>query len=79
MTAVLLPTIAQILGDRVEKLLFEQPPAATVELEVIVEQEHGKCFSLRYKGPPSEIVETLTKEAERCLRPPGKKTPRKSP
>jgi hypothetical protein len=69
--ALLLPTLATVLGtliaDRIESRQPPEKAAVTIELELIVEADHEKCISIRYKGPPDRLVDTLTEEAARCL------------
>jgi hypothetical protein len=66
-TLVLFPVVAQILGSRIEKWLFEHQEPATIEMEVIVEGHRGKCISIKYKGPPEEFIATLLDRADKCL------------
>jgi hypothetical protein len=67
-TAILLPVVAHLVGSRIEKWIFEHhEPATTVEMEVIVEGHRGKCISIKYKGPPGRLVETLIDETNKCF------------
>jgi hypothetical protein len=74
-TLVVLPFFINLLATNVDRWLSHPAPANIVEMEVIVEGEQGRCISIKYKGPPSEMVETISKHVENCrsrLGPHGK-------
>jgi hypothetical protein len=66
-TAVALPLVISLLAAKADHWLSEPTPVNIVELEVVVENEWGRCLSIKYKGPPSEVVETLSREVKNCL------------
>lgn len=66
-TALLLPTLAQILGNRIDRALPGYTSDSTIEMEVIVEGKRGNCISIKYKGPKDDLAPTLLKQTERCL------------
>lgn len=66
-TALVLPTLAQIIGNRLDRWLPGDSPNATVETEIIVEGERGRCISIKYKGPKDKFLETIAVQTERCL------------
>lgn len=74
-STVLLTALGNILSTEIEKLISSPAPPTTVEVQVVVEGDRGKCISVQYKGPPGRLVETLMTETERCLpsRPPVSK------
>jgi len=74
-STVLLTALGNILSDEIEKALSGPTPPATIEMQVIVENERGKCISVQYKGPPDRMVNTLIAEAERCLPAKPEKAP----
>lgn len=55
------------MAAEIHDVVAKGSPTDTVEMKVIVEGEHGKCISIEYKGEPGRALDTLTKEAERCL------------
>jgi hypothetical protein len=66
-TLVALPLLVNLLSSKVDRWLSDPAPPQTVEMEIIVEGNWGHCLSIKYKGPPSEMIETISKQAERCL------------
>jgi hypothetical protein len=62
-----LPFLINLLSAKVDRWLVEPTPMTTVEMEVIVEGDKGKCYSIKYKGPPSGMLETISKQAENCI------------
>jgi len=66
-TAVLVPALVQVLGNRIDNALFSPTEKDSVEVELIVEGSRGRCMSLKYKGPPSRLIETLTNETKNCF------------
>ncbi len=64
---VLLPAVASLLAAEVHDVITKAAPSDIVEMKVIVEGDHGKCISIEYKGEPGRALDTLTREAERCL------------
>jgi hypothetical protein len=73
-TLVALPTVASTIGNLLSHAIEGAKPDDTVELKLLVEDHGDKCISIEYKGPPGRAVETVVKEAERCL-PPAKEEP----
>ena len=67
LNAVLVATLGQILGNRIDRWLPGSSLDTAIELEVIVEGDRGKCISVKYKGPKDKIVETILTQTERCL------------
>lgn len=74
-TTLLLPALAGALGDTIHDRFAGAPPAATVEMRVVVEGDHGRCISVEYKGPPDRALETVMSEVDRCLPGGGAATP----
>lgn len=70
-TAVALPILTTVIANEIQKML-DDPTPSVVELEVIIDPQHGKCISVQYKGPPGDALTTLTREVDKCL-PPGPK------
>jgi hypothetical protein len=81
-TAVMLPIVLGVIANRVDRAIpefgektpsgpsMENPSStagATVELELIVEGQHGKCISVKYKGPANNLVESVIRQVEACL------------
>jgi hypothetical protein len=66
-TYLALPFLINLLSAKVDRWLVEPAPVKTVEMEVIIEGDKGKCFSIKYKGPPSGMLETISKQAENCI------------
>jgi hypothetical protein len=66
-TAVLLPALGQVIGNRVDRWLPGFQTEASVDLEIIVEGSRGRCISIKYKGPKEKLVETILTQTERCL------------
>jgi hypothetical protein len=74
-TLVVLPFFINLLAANVDRWLNHQAPANVIEMEVIIEGEQGRCISIKYKGPPSEMVGTISGYVEKCrsrLDPHGK-------
>ncbi|MBV9063593.1 MAG: hypothetical protein JOY77_11800 [Alphaproteobacteria bacterium] len=65
-TAVALPILTTVIANEIQKIL-DDPSPSVVEMEVIVDPQHGKCISVQYKGPPGDALETLTREIDKCL------------
>lgn len=64
---VFLPILIGVLANHVDRYLTVQANDRVLEYELIVEGTHGHCISIKYKGPPSQLAETLVKQAEACL------------
>jgi hypothetical protein len=62
---VALPILTTVIANEIQKLLDE--PSSSIEMQVIVDPQHGKCISVQYKGPPSDALVTITREIEKCL------------
>lgn len=68
-TTVLLPVFLNVLSNHVDRWLFSHQNISIVEEELIVDDENGRCFSIRYKGPPEDLITTFHAQAEACLQP----------
>jgi hypothetical protein len=66
-TFVALPLVINLLSSKVDHWLNDPAPPQTVEMEVIVEGDWGHCLSIKYKGPPSGMVDAISKQADNCL------------
>jgi hypothetical protein len=66
-TFVALPFVINLLSSKVDRWLNDPTPPQTVEMEVIVEGDWGHCLSIKYKGPPSGMVDAVSKQADNCL------------
>ena len=66
-TLLALPFVVNLLSAKVDRWLSDPTPPQTVEMEIIVEGDWGHCLSIKYKGPPSGMVEAISKQAEKCL------------
>jgi hypothetical protein len=66
-TLVALPFVINVLSAKVDRWLSDPQPPQTVEMEIIVESDWGHCLSIKYKGPPSGMVEEISRQAEKCL------------
>jgi hypothetical protein len=66
-TVLALPFVINLLSSKVDRWMNDPTPPQTVEMEVIVEGDWGHCLSIKYKGPPSEIVDAISKQADKCL------------
>jgi hypothetical protein len=66
-TLVALPFVVNLLSSKVDRWLNDPVPPQTVEMEVIVEGDWGHCLSIKYKGPPSGMVDAISTQAKECL------------
>lgn len=66
LTFVMLPIAMNLVAAKIDRLLSGPSPSAIVEMQVIVEGDRGQCLSIKYKGPPSGMVDTIIKQAEHC-------------
>jgi hypothetical protein len=66
-TAMLLPALGQVIGNRIDRWLPGFQTDASVDMEVIVEGSRGRCISVKYKGPKDSLVDTILSQTERCL------------
>jgi hypothetical protein len=66
-TLVALPFVINLLSAKIDRLLSDPSPVSLVEMQVIVEGQQGPCLSIKYKGPPSGMIETISKQAANCL------------
>lgn len=80
-TAIALPVLAQIIANRLDKIIPENRGAddKIVEVKIIAEGDRGKCIAIEYKGPPGQLVEELIKRTEQCLPRIAKQPRRKVP
>lgn len=66
-TLVTLPAIANAIGTMLADAIKGAKPGDSVELKLLIEDHGDKCISIEYKGPPDRAVDTVLREAERCL------------
>lgn len=66
-TMLALPILTGLLSAKIDHWLSDPAPPEAVEIEIIVEGNWGHCLSIKYKGPPSEMIDTISKQAEKCL------------
>jgi hypothetical protein len=66
-SSIALPVLLNLLANQIDRAISATPPPATVEVKIVVENEHGKCISVDYKGPPGRLVESLVAETAHCL------------
>jgi hypothetical protein len=66
-TLVALPFVVNLLANKVDHWLNDSVSPPTAEIEIIVEGDWGHCLSIKYKGPPSEMIETISKQAANCM------------
>jgi hypothetical protein len=64
---VVLPFVVNLLSSKVDRWISDSNPPTAIEMEMIIEGDHGKCVSIKYKGPPGVLIENITKQAEACL------------
>lgn len=72
-SGLILPIIATVLGNRIDSFLTDGFDPDTVEIEIIVEGDFGKCISIKYKGPPNRLKETILFEHQNCFADKGDK------
>jgi hypothetical protein len=68
-STVVLPILLHVLSNYVDQWLFSRPTVSIVEEELIVNSGSDICISIRYKGPPADLVTTFRAQAEACLQP----------
>ncbi len=39
----------------------------TVEMEILVEGKRGNCLSIKYKGPPEKLVDSIFEQVKNCF------------
>jgi hypothetical protein len=66
-TVAVLPVFLNILSSHVDQWLFANPATSIAEQELIIADADGQCFSIRYKGPPTDLVQTFRAQAEACV------------
>lgn len=80
-TSLLLPALASVIGNRIDRALPGYSEEKTeernqsklaaadkiIELEVIVEGKRGHCISIKYEGPVNKVVDTVLAQATSCL------------
>ncbi len=68
-STVLLPMLLNVLSNHVDQWLFSRSTVSIVEEELIVTSDNDHCISIRYKGPPADLITTFRVQAEACLQP----------
>lgn len=63
----MLPVLVLVVAHFAIENLDGTEAGALVEFELVVENEDGRCISIRYEGPPDRIADSLISEAERCF------------
>jgi hypothetical protein len=66
---IALPIFLNILSNHLDQWLFSRPTISIVEEELIIATGHGQCFSIHYKGPPADLVQTFKTQADSCIQP----------
>lgn len=66
-TAVVLPMFVQVLSNHIDRWLTTKPNEPTVQVELLIETAPERCFSIKYKGPPSEAIKTIIEKADACI------------
>ncbi len=64
---VLLPAAASLLAMAIYGALDNVQDDDSVEINLLVEGDNGRCVEFSYKGPPSRSIDTVLKEAENCF------------
>jgi hypothetical protein len=74
-TSIILPILTGVVANHVDRWV-SGTPEAIIELEVIIQKENHKCFSVKYKGPSTRIAETITDQMKACFdkHPPSKQS-----
>lgn len=67
MNKLLLPAAASLLAMAIYGALDNVMEDDSVEIDLIVEGDNGRCIELSYKGPPSRSIDSLLSEAENCF------------
>jgi hypothetical protein len=65
-SSLLLPIVAQLLANYIERVLLTAETPVIAEAEIIVEGRRGRCISIRYKGPADRLPETLVAQTKDC-------------
>ena len=66
-SAFVFPILANFISSEIEKRWSQVLERPLVEISLIVQNEHGNCISLKYEGPTDRLIETLTREVDRCF------------
>lgn len=66
-TMLAVPALAGMLGNLMSDAVKGNDTTDQVEMSLIIQGDHGRSVSLRYKGPPGRLAETLVAEAMRCF------------
>lgn len=67
MNKVLLPAAGSLLAMAIYGALDNVQEDDSVEINLLVEGDNGRCIEFSYKGPPSRSINSLLKEAENCF------------
>ncbi len=73
-STVLVPVVVGIITNRLDAIVSSEIGISagastddTIEMELVIEGDSGKCISIKYNGPPGRLIETLVAESLRCL------------
>jgi hypothetical protein len=73
-SSFLLPMLAQILGNEIDRWISQSDSDAVLQTEMIIEGHRGRCISFKYKGPPSKFLDTMSEYVADCLDAEGRQT-----
>jgi hypothetical protein len=68
-SVIALPLLLNVLSNHLDQWLFSRPMISTVEEELIITNGNGECFSIHYKGPPVDLIQTFKTQADACSQP----------
>jgi hypothetical protein len=68
-TVLIIPLLNGVLANHIDRWTMGLSRDATVEMEVIAEGAQGRCFSLKYKGPPNKLIDNLSEQMKQCFEP----------
>lgn len=74
-SVVALPLLINLLSARIDRII--EPDQKTIEMEILVEGLQGKCLSIKYKGPPSTMLDNVLQHSKSCAAETDKPKPPK--